>query len=338
MAYPIWQDLILEYGADSVVFSISYNNGIIYEGKAVARPGDSSVFVKINDICADYMRSAFPSIFPTTGGVAQPYVYTFQVSATLYFGDVIDSTEGNDVDFFYDWSYDYARDYSTPLLSAPILRKIPRNAPLVYTSSEGNSHIEITAPGAYSRAFDSAFYIGNSNVLPATSVANNVFNLAEIATAADKQVLVYGGDGVAPIAYELIDECPRYMLYYLNALGGWDFLAIQGKELQTDSYTHHTIGQTYDNTQSRNRGLRNYRNDISRKWQLHTLWIDDAGAQNMHHLLGSTDVYLYDLRDEVLYPVNIDNSTCDYRTYSNNGNQLVRYDIEVSLAKTLTRR
>lgn len=338
MAHPIWKDYIIEYGADRVEFSISYNNGIIYEGKAVTRPGESSVFVKINDICADYMRSAFPSVFPATGGVAQPYVYPFQVSAMLYYGDRFDSIEVNTEEFFYDWSYDYARDYSTPLLSAPILRKIPRNAPLVYTSGEGNSRIEITAPGAYSRAFDSAFYIGNSNVLPATSVANNVFNLAEIATDADKQVLVYGGDGVVPIAYELIDECPRYMLYYLNALGGWDFLAIQGKELQTDSYTRYTIGQTYDNTQSRNRGLRNYRNDISRKWQLHTLWIDDAGAQNMHHLLGSTDVYLYDLRDEVLYPVNIDNSTCDYRTYSNNGNQLVRYDIEVSLAKTLTRR
>jgi hypothetical protein len=339
MAHPIWKDYIHEYGADRVEFSISYNNGIIYEGKAVTRPGESSVFVKINDICADYMRSAFPSVFPTTGGVSQPYVYTFQVSALLYYGDHFDSIEVDTIEFFYDWSYDYSRDYTQPLLSAPILRKIPRNAPLLYSSTSGDTYIELVDAGAYSRAFNSAFDIANPNtILSATSVANNVFNLADIVTDNDVKVIVYGGDGVAPIEYELTNNCNRWMLYYLNAHGGWDFLTIEGKELQADNYTRHSIGRSYDNSQSRNRGMSNYRNDIARKWQLRTLWIDDQGAQNMHHLLGSTDVYLYDLSNSLLYPVTLDNSSCEYRTYKNNGNQLVRYDIEASLAQNITRR
>lgn len=138
--------------------------------------------------------------------------------------------------------------------------------------------------------------------------------------------------------YEVVDGCYRYMLYYLNAMGGWDFLLIEGKDKQTDNYTRHTIGQTYNNDQSRNRGTRNYRNDIARKWELHTLWIDDAGAQNMHHLLGSTDVYLYDMQTEQLHPVTIANTSCEYKTYSNNGNQLIRYDIEATLARNIIRR
>lgn len=138
--------------------------------------------------------------------------------------------------------------------------------------------------------------------------------------------------------YEVVGDCYRYMLYYLNAMGGWDFLLIEGKEKQTDNYTRYTIGQTYNNDQSRNRGTRNYRNDIARKWELHTLWIDDAGAQNMHHLLGSTDVYLYDMQTEQLHPITIANTSCEYKTYSNNGNQLIRYDIEATLARNIIRR
>lgn len=138
--------------------------------------------------------------------------------------------------------------------------------------------------------------------------------------------------------YEIVDECYRYMLYYLNAMGGWDFLLIEGKDKQTDNYTRHTIGQAYNNDQSRNRGTRNYRNDIARKWELHTLWIDDEGAKNMHHLLGSTDVYLYDMQEQQLHPVTLNNSSCEYKTYKNNGNQLVRYDIEATLAQNITRR
>ena len=58
----------------------------------------------------------------------------------------------------------------------------------------------------------------------------------------------------------------------------------------------------------------------------------------MHHLLGSTEMYLYDMQTEQLHPITLDNPQCEYKTYSNNGNQLVRYDIEATLAQNLTRR
>lgn len=344
MATPIWRDEILTLGGFVNYaysdFSILYNGNEIYAGRIYARP-DGVAELKINDICANFIRNAFPTTFPNTGGEAQSYIYEFTVEIIEYREDGSEyGTETVQVQFFYDWSYDYTKDYTaTPILSAPIVRSIPRNAPLIYTATSGTTYIELVDNSAYSRAFNSAFDVGSVSTLAAQSVANNIFNLAELATPSDKSVKIYGDDGSAPIIYSLIDECRcRYMLYYLNAYGGWDFIPIEGKDKQTDSYTRNTFGQTYNNDQSRNRGLRNYRNDIARKWELHTLWIDDAGAQNMHHLLGSIDVYLYNLKEGVLHPVTIDNSSCEYKTYSNNGNELVSYDIEVSLAKTLTRR
>lgn len=337
MAIPIWQDYYLQYQAIKVEFSISHGNAVIYEGVAFKRPNAETIDIKINDICANYLRNSLPSIFPNAGAEIITTEYNFVINAQLTEEDSA-STEISDVTFLYDWSFDYNRaNNGNKSLSAPILRKIPYNAPLLYTATkEGGNYIAIqTNNASFGSSFDSSFDTNTIETEMQTGVenANNIFALSE----KDKSVTIYDKNAEA-IKYEIVGGCYRYMLYYLNAFGGWDFLLIEGKDKQTDNYTRSTIGQTYNNAQSRNRGTRNYRNDIARKWDLHTLWIDDAGAQNMYHLLGSVDVYLFDLQEQQLYPVTIDNSNCEYKTYSNSGNQLVRYDITATLAKTLTRR
>lgn len=324
MAQPIWKDCIVQIGDPQsnfayAEFQIKYGGSVIYEGKAYPRPGDGYAYVKINDICADYIGNAFPDIFPTVGTTALP-TYAFNIDIDEY--DSSGEFYGGGslpYEFYYDWSYDYA-PVRPSLLSAPILRKIPRSAPLLLTAS-GTIYVE---------QYDEQGELLSENEYNAVNVVENTGN--------DAASIKLYDSGEVDITYEVVDDCYRYMLYYLNALGGWDFLLIEGKEVQTDNYTRHTFEQTYDNTQSRNRGVVNYRNDISRKWQLHTLWIDDAGAQNMHHLLGSTEVLLYDMQTAQLYPITIANTNCEYKTYSNQGNHLVRYDIDATLAKTLTRR
>lgn len=343
MAHPIWKDYILRYpNAQSVAFTIAYNDTVIYEGVAIGRPSQNTIEVKINDICADYVQVAFPATFPAQGSTSQPYVYAFNIEAVVEDSEGERTTKEEDVEFFYDWSYDRLRDYERMrVISAPIVRKIPRNAPLLYTAIDGDTSIELLQNGAFSRAFSNAFAIGDSSIFSATPIANNIFDLSGIATEKDTTVVVKSGSNAVPIQYTLVDGCYRYMLYYLNAYGGWDFLLVEGKDMQTDNYTRHTLGRSYTNDYSlvkADRATRNYRNDITRKWQLHTLWIDDAGAQNMHHLLGSTDVYLYDLQQSSLFPVTLSNSNCEYKTYSNSGNQLVRFDIDATLAQTITRR
>ena len=312
MAHPIWKDYILTIlpNSNSIDFYILHNGERIYEGKAFARPtAGREIKIKINDICANYLRDEFPSLFPNSGNILN-YIYEFEIyvaySANNY-------EYFNKVSFYYDWSYKYSQA-QRPILSAPILRKVPEGAPLIVSAIE-------------SIAINSEEYSVDEG-----------YKRTVLYTPTADSVTITGVDNIALETYKVVPNCYRYMLYYLNAYGGWDFLLIEGKEKQTDNYTRHTIGQTYNNNQSRNRGARNYRNDIARKWQLHTLWIDDAGAQNMSHLLGSTEVYLYDIQAEELHPITLDNSQCEYKTYSNNGNQLVRYDIEATLAQNLTRK
>lgn len=327
MAHPIWQDYILtialQSGETYADFSVSYSGSLIYEGRAYARPGEATIATKINDICADYLANALPSVFPRAGAEVQPSEFLFTVDVVTENG----TESATFVLFLYDWTFDYSRDYTTtpPILTAPILRKIQRTAPLLFTATSDTTPIV-------------RIYNANGERIEeyATAEANNVIDLSAIVVDTDTEVAICD-DTEEIVRYKLTD-CTRYALYYLNALGGWDMLTIEGKEIQADNYTRHTIGHTYDNNQSRNRGTRNYRNDIVRKWQLRTLWIDDAGAQNMHHLLGSVDVYLYDSREGALYPITINNNQCEYKTYANQGNQLVRYDIEATIATNITRQ
>lgn len=325
MAYPIWRDTYVDIsgiGALSYVdFAILYEGNVIYEGRAYPKSGAQSVEIKINDICANYLANTLPTIFPNAGAEAHAYTYVFTVQYTAYFnGEVIDVAEEGFA-FAYDWSYDRSRIYDgTATMLAPILRKVPLSAPLLFTTTTGANGTVYTTEG--------------DEPLALTDNANIVLGLPLNAT----RVAVRTADTAPLVEYEVVGDCYRYMLYYLNAFGGWEFLLIEGKELMTDDYTRHTFGRAYDNNLSRNRGIVNYRNDIARRWDLRTLWIDDAGAQNIHHLLGSTDVYLYDMKSGELHPITLTNSSCEYRTYSNNGNQLVRYDIEASLAQHITRR
>ena len=140
------------------------------------------------------------------------------------------------------------------------------------------------------------------------------------------------------IRYDVVDDCSRYALYYLNAYGGWDTLLIEGNHLEVDNLTRHTRDVEYDNRSIQNRGRQNYVNEISKALTLHTSWMSDDESSRMHHLLNSTEVYLYDILKDQMIPVVLKNSTSEYKTYRNNGHKLFNYTIEVSYANDRIRR
>jgi hypothetical protein len=58
----------------------------------------------------------------------------------------------------------------------------------------------------------------------------------------------------------------------------------------------------------------------------------------MHHLLNSTEVYLYDISEQRMIPVIIPSNSSEYRTFKNNGNRLVRYELNLQVAQNRIRR
>ena len=71
---------------------------------------------------------------------------------------------------------------------------------------------------------------------------------------------------------------------------------------------------------------------------LHTSWLSDDESSRMHHLLNSTEVYLFNLEKQEMIPVVLKNTITEYKTYKGNGGKLVNYAIEVEFANERTRK
>ena len=138
--------------------------------------------------------------------------------------------------------------------------------------------------------------------------------------------------------FKVVTECAEYALYYVNAYGGWDCLLIEGNTLEADTLTRYTREIVYDNNDIQNRGVQNYVNEITKGFTFQTGLLKDDQGKRMHHLINSTDVYLYDIANGQMIPVNVSVNTCEYKTFKNQGNRFAQYTIQVEVAQNRIRR
>lgn len=315
MAAPIWKDLYINLGSSDADFRIETEQGIIYQGKAVLKPDGGNLRIRINDICADYLEK---TRLPERDGYATTPLPTFSTYAP---GRRVDAQ------FYPDWSYDRSFNADNGL-SCPILKRYDIRQPfLASTMAESLTIIGKDALGAT----EEVYYENDSEgIITAWVDLSALFSLTSIAS-----VYVVASD---TLTYEVARTCARYALCYINAHGGWDSLLIEGNHSESDSLTRQARDVEYDNGSISNRGREIFINEISKSMTLHTSWLSDDEASRMHHLLNSTEVYLYDMEQEQMIPVILKNATTEYKTYKGNGNKLINYAIEVSFANDRIRR
>ena len=340
MAVPIWKDYFftLPDAADVATFTLYADGLAIYSGRAYKRPGADAIEIRVNDICADWLSSVLPNLDQASfEALSLPARFTLRYSYETGGGSAVVGTLGP-VTFLPDWSYDYDYDADRDGMAFPVNGRIAPGMWLTYTSpaadsvtatvhtSTGDSTVII--PIAISGDFDSDF--------------NNDFSRSARSAAAGTAVVdPFAWEGVeyvtiGGVRYDVVEDCHPYALYYTNAYGGWDFLLMEGASSEADGLTRHTIDTDYDNRDIRNRGRRNYVNEIAKRWTLRTGWLSDEESSRMHHLLNSADVYLYDIAAGAMIPVVLTNTDTPYKTYKTDG--MVQYTVEAQLAQERTRR
>lgn len=106
------------------------------------------------------------------------------------------------------------------------------------------------------------------------------------------------------------------VLYYTNKQGIWQFLGCSANVLQTDNINSYTAKESPLKSFK-------YANTIERTWEINTSWLKG----NLADLFSSLNVYLWFAGDYI--PVQITNSSAEYKNYTNNGKHLVSYKINV---------
>lgn len=314
MANPIWKDYFIDFGdVDSIVYRISYDEDgeqkVIFMGKANWRPGTESNVVKINDICADYLVTNTPDL------VAEDVVMnTYPEFLVEYLNDGGSWEDVGTILFTPDWSYETP---SPLVMSAPIRNTIDRRQTFLHSVFLKRS-VSYTFTGLHpiSRTIE----INGSGTI---SLKNFPVHAS--------------GISIEGIGYKIVNTCAEWVVYYVNAYGGWDSFIIEGNVSERDDLKRYNISTEYNNA-TEQRGKRNYVNELTKVYTLHTGWLTDDESSRMHHLLNSTNVYLGNLNDGRIIPVVLTGNTTDYKTYKGNGNRLVDYTIEAEVAQYMTRK
>ena len=332
MANSIWKDYYVNLGtAESIIYRIKVGDTTIYTGNSHLRPGQTKNIIRINDICADYLSQATADTYPVT--------FTIELLLKAAQDETADWEYFTEVQFINDWSYDESYNPETQGMSFPIINRIHKSQWFIYTSYDATSlTATITLLDGSSKEWTLPVKV--SSFLPQdTDFTRDVMSAGK-GTAVTEQRIWGNIDQITinGTTWKMVYGCYKYALYYLNAYGGWDTLLIEGNTQVTDNLTRHTRDAVYDNTEIQNRGTRNYLNEISKTFTLHTSWLSDDEASRMHHLLNSPNVYLLDMETKEMMPVVLTNTTTEYKTYKGNGGKLVNYTIEAIFAQERIRR
>ena len=336
---PIWKDYFVTLGTGVVIpFRIrvqDQNGNIIYNGKSHIKPGETNNSIRIKDICADYLTNALPALSQAEFS-ALSFPLNFVVETFLQYWTI-----AGQVQFNNDWSYDDSYNPATMGMSFPVNGRIDSRQWLVYTAYNAST---ITATLTFTDGTTSQVIIPVKT--PGDSSDNFKTDFARSSKAAGSGTAVFdlsAWDNVASVTingktWEVVTDCREWVVYYINAYGGWDSLLIEGNTIETDSLKRHTREMEYDNRSIQNRGTQNYVNEITKSYTLHTSWMSDSESLRMHHLLNSPEVYLFNINTGDMIPVVLNNTTTEYKTYKNNGGRLVNYTIDATLAQERIRR
>lgn len=329
MANPIWRDYVLSVSTTTTpyLYYIYCEGQLIYSGAAYKKPDASLVEIKLNEICADYLKQSIPlwnnDIFSDTG-----ITKTFQIQGTGL---------NRSIDFTLDWSYGESKRMSSKYRSCPITPMLGVGHILLLTKDDAT---EVTLVKYAGEQVESETFVAT----PRASF-NDDFNadFATTGSTATPQTLnIALGAEIGDVERVVVDDVfdfqmvkgKKYSLCYVNAFGGWDSFLPMGRVTQRDNYSRKGYqkeannGSTYDR-----RNNVTFVNNIKKTFTIVTGWLTDDEASRMHHLLGSNDVHLYDAERCVMLPVTITTSECQYKTYGGEGNKLVNYTFDVELAE-----
>ena len=310
--YPTWQDVFVEIPRTSedennITYSVSVMNNetntfeVVYRGNAVFTEEDPEI--NITEIVRDYVEDNI-NIY-ADGGTTQESNLTKVMLNT-------DEPEPNLVAtlyYYYDYSFDKDFKFTRNI---PILNHFDTRQDIFLSflnlSGETNN-VTISTGGRLLRlTLDTPGIFHNKRAYREGDVIIN---------APDKRTVLTSKN-----------TCAKYAIYYLNPLGGWDQLLIEGKVVKTIKLENKTFKRNFDNNTNEFQ-TKHYLKNLTTSYKFTTGYLTDEQAKLMPNLIETTKAYLCELDTNTYIPVLINNNSVDIKTYRNQGRKLFTYTIDV---------
>ena len=310
--YPTWQDVFVPIprisdDESNITYSVSVMNNetgeyeVVYRGNAVFTDKDPEI--NITEIVRDYVEDNID--ISGAAGYTQKMDLTKVMLNTGEEGDNLVAS----LYYYYDYSFD--KDFKLTR-NMPILNyfDVRQNIFLSFLNLSGETNIiRISASGRLLRLrLDTPGIFHNK-------LAHHEGNI--IVNAPDKSTTLTSKN-----------TCAKYAIYYLNPLGGWDQLLIEGKVVKTIKLENKSYKRNFDNNTNEFEN-KHYLKNLTTSYKLTTGYLTDAQAKLMPNLIETTKAYLFELDTNNYIPVLIKTTSVDIKTYRNQGRKLFTYTIEV---------
>lgn len=323
---PIWQDCEYIWASqESVVFTLStevaeytdfgveYTERTIYKGKAWRKPDDDRIRVMINKICQNYFDEAYLPLDSTTIGVNGGYrkFYLKSEAGTLL----------HTYYFVNDWSY---KTLKLGLKTNPIIPNIVDGQRLFFSAF---AHDE---PMGFE--WGMTYYDGTPNYSNMEMVKNNLSTVIVPPSRSEGVKTFSFGNR----SYQMIPRCAaRYVLYYLNPYGGWDWFPVMGTVKRSDNLTQYSYTRNYNNT-TLDFGKTRYLSEINVRYAMNTGWLSQAQSDRMWELMESNSVYMHDLSTDEIRPMVITDTQVEHKQ-KNRSQKIIQYTINIEESQTRER-
>lgn len=301
-AIPICNEITYSEIADKVEYGLYVNDELVYSGYAYKYPDEDELKIELNDVISDYLHNHIS--FTEGFQEMDDYLNTFTIKT---------SSDTYVIDIYNAWDRP-----KSPILNDPISNEVDPRQYYFINFIDGYGDLSLYRDGYEIASSDKIG--GYAFVAPRV-----VLDCGDYYTYSVRQ----GEDLIDELKIVYNETNKNYALYYINAYGGWDSLAIRGNVTRTDNIQ----SQTYKN---KTNGKVKYLNTSTATWQLYTDDMNDGSK--MHHLLESNEVYLHNLETDEITPVLITDSNCVYKNYANQGNTRFHYTINVEASNYKIRK
>ena len=310
--FPTWQDVFVSIPRTSedesnITYSVSIMNKetnefeVVYRGNAVFT--DKEPEINITEIVRDYVEDNI-NIYVEAGLTQKS-----ELTKVMLNTDEEDSNLVASLYYYYDYSFD--KDYRFTR-NMPILNYFDTRQDIFLSflnlSGETNN-ITISTGGRLLRlTLDTPGIFHHKRAYREGDVIIN---------APDKRTVLTSKN-----------TCAKYAIYYLNPLGGWDQLLIEGKVVKTIKLENKTFKRNFDNNTNDFQN-KHYLKNLTTSYKFTTGYLTDEQAKLMPNLIETTKAYLCELDTNTYIPVLINNNSVDIKTYRNQGRKLFTYTIDV---------
>lgn len=310
--YPTWQDVFVPIPRTSedesnINYSVSVMNNetnefeVVYRGNAVFT--DKEHEINITEIVRDYVEDNI-NIYGYAGLTQKSELTKVMLNTDEDGANLVASLY-----YYYDYSFDKNFKFTR---NQPILNyfDVRQDIFLSFLNLSGETNnVTISTGGRLLRlSLDTPGIFHNKRAYH------------------EGDVIINAPDKITTLTSK--NTCAKYAIYYLNPLGGWDQLLIEGKVVKTIKLDNKTFKRNFDNNTNEFQN-KHYLKNLTTSYKFTTGYLTDEQAKLMPNLIETTKAYLCELDTNTYIPVLINNNSVDIKTYRNQGRKLFTYTIDV---------